>query len=158
MRQPDDVFVSVAVPVASGTRSVGPSAAWSVSAEVPESSTVTPTPTASTSATATPADDEDLYDWGFVVQGAYLLKSNWEPFARYEYLHFDEAGLPAGSENDVHVITGGVNWYIRGHDAKFTFDLMYLPDGSPVADDGAGILASDGNSELIFRAQFQLLL
>jgi hypothetical protein len=110
------------------------------------------------SATATAAEDQDLYDWGVTIQGSYVLQSNWEPFARYEYLHFDENGLPAGSDNDVQIITGGVNYYFHGHDAKFTFDLLYLPNGTPVADSGADILVNDGNSELVFRAQFQLLL
>ena len=47
--------------------------------------------------------------------------------------------------------------------------LNYLPNGSPVADDGSGVLATGkasgkagfnngGNSEFVLRAQFQLLL
>ena len=92
------------------------------------------------------------------MQASYLFHSNWEPFVRYDLLNFDADGLPAGSENEVHTFTAGVNYYMHGHDSKFTFDLMYLPNGSPVADDGAGILANDGDTEFVFRAQYQLLL
>lgn len=107
---------------------------------------------------AATAADGDLYDWGVIVQASYLLQSNWEPFVRYDLLKFDEDGLPAGSENTVHTFTAGVNYYLRGHDSKFTFDLMYLPNGSPVTDDGSGVLANDGAAEFVFRAQYQLLL
>jgi hypothetical protein len=108
-------------------------------------------------AAATTADS-DLYDWGLIVQASYLLQNNWEPFVRYDFLNLDEDNLPAGSEHEVHTFTAGVNYYMHGHESKFTFDLMYLPNGSPVADDGAGILANDGETEFVFRAQYQLLL
>ncbi|CAN5639961.1 hypothetical protein BH09PLA1_BH09PLA1_08930 [soil metagenome] len=108
---------------------------------------------------ATPtAPENDLFDWSLVVQGSYLLKNNWEPFLRYDLLRFDEDGLATGSENIVHTITVGANYYFHGHDSKLTFDLLYLPNGSPIAEDGAGILVSDGDAEIIFRAQYQLLL
>ena len=54
-------------------------------------------------------------------------------------------------------ITIGTNYYIRGHAAKFTIDLTYLCDGSPVSDDGSGVLAND-DAEFVLRVQFQLLL
>jgi hypothetical protein len=98
----------------------------------------------------------DLYDWGAIVQAAYLF-DNWEPFVRYDYISFDSDGLPAGTEDQVHEITAGVNYYVHGHAAKFTLDAGWLPNGSPVADDGAGILVSEDN-QFYFRAQFQLLL
>ena len=39
-----------------------------------------------------------------------------------------------------------------------TLDLSYLPNGSPVDDNGSGVLVDNGHTELIFRAQVQLAL
>jgi hypothetical protein len=102
--------------------------------------------------------DKDLYDWGFIAQGGYLIQQRWEPFARYSFIDFDSDGLGDGVENQVHEITVGLNYFVYGHNAKFTLDATWLPNGSPVADDGAGILSNDGNSEFILRAQFQLVI
>jgi hypothetical protein len=107
---------------------------------------------------ATPAPRSDLYDWGILAQAGYLFRSHWEPYARYEFLKLDPDGLPAGSQNDVHVFIIGTNYYLHGQQAKFTVDFMWLPNGSPGSDDGSGILASDGKAEYILRGQFQLLL
>ncbi|MBC8108730.1 MAG: hypothetical protein H7Z14_19255 [Anaerolineae bacterium] len=100
----------------------------------------------------------DLYDFSFVAQCAYLFENNWEPFVRYDLLNLDQDGLAAGSENIVHTFTAGVNYYMQGHDSKFTLDFMYLPNGTPVSDEGADILTNNGNTEFVFRAQYQLLL
>jgi hypothetical protein len=52
-----------------------------------------------------------------------------------------------------------VNYYVRGHAAKFTLDFSYLPNGTPVNADGAGILDPDAHDEqFVARGQFQLLL
>jgi phosphate-selective porin OprO/OprP len=108
--------------------------------------------------TGATAANHNTYDWGFILQGAYVINDKWEPFLRYDFINFDEAGLAAGTENEVHEITAGVNYYLHGHNAKFTADFTYLPNGSPVADSGADILANNGEAEYLFRAQFQLLL
>ena len=43
--------------------------------------------------------------------------------------------------------------------AKFTVDLSYLPNGSPVNFDAGGVLDPDANtSQFVLRGQFQLLL
>ena len=83
---------------------------------------------------------------------------------RYQYLIDLGRKLPPfpdalkTDENKVHEFTVGANYYFKGHNAKFTADVTYLPNGTPVADTGADILASDGEREFVFRAQFQLLL
>lgn len=110
------------------------------------------------SPTAPTGPVNDLYDFSLLAQCAYLFKNNWEPFVRYDLLNLDEAGLPPGSENIVHTFTAGVNYYMHGHESKFTLDFMYLPNGTPVADEGADVLISDGETEFVFRAQYQLLL
>jgi hypothetical protein len=105
------------------------------------------------------AGRENLYDYGAIVQAAYLLPDgHWEPFVRADYIHFDGESLAAGTENEVYEFTVGTNYYFRGHSAKVTVDFTWLPNGTPVADTGADVLANDGNNEYLLRAQFQILL
>lgn len=104
------------------------------------------------------AGDADRYDWGFVAQAGYLISLKWEVFGRYDYTYFDSASLPAGTERQVHEITAGVNYFMHGHAAKFTLDIGWLPNGCPVNADGMGVLANNGNEEIVLRGQFQLLL
>ena len=109
--------------------------------------------------TGASATNENGYDWGFILQAAYLMENKLEPFVRFDYINFDKDLLPAGTvENKVQEYTVGANYYFKGHNAKFTADVTYLPNGTPVADSGADILVSDDESEFVFRAQFQLLL
>jgi hypothetical protein len=94
-------------------------------------------------------------DWGGIAQVSYLLPDQKvEPFARYDYVWFDNAF--AGTEHAMHEITVGVNRYFAGHNAKFTLDVTYLPNGAP-GDGGADVLVST-STEWLLRAQFQLLL
>jgi hypothetical protein len=59
----------------------------------------------------------------------------------------------------VHEVTVGVNYYIKGHNAKFTADLTYLPNGSPLGADALGILPQkSADPQVVGRVQFQLAL
>lgn len=108
---------------------------------------------------ATDSDAGSLYDWGVMVQAAQMLdKKHWEVFGRYSYIDFDGGTLPAGTEDQYHEMTIGLNYYFDGHNAKATFDATYLPNGAPTNIDGIGFLANPGESEFVFRGQFQLLL
>jgi hypothetical protein len=101
----------------------------------------------------------NTYDYGFEGQLSYQIDQHWEPYIRYEYIQFDGDGLPAGSTTTVHEISAGFNYYLHGHAAKFTADVVYLPNGAPVSDDGSGVLSTGKDkNELLLRAQFQLLL
>ena len=99
----------------------------------------------------------DFYDWGFLVQGSYLFTEKLEGFARYDFTKIDDDTLAAGAEDNVHEITVGVNYYFHRHNVKLTLDGTWLPNGSPIAVKGLGVLASDDN-QFIFRGQFQLLI
>jgi hypothetical protein len=90
-------------------------------------------------------------------QVSYLFAPKWEAYGRYEFIHFDGKEFNPAAKNDISIITAGVNWYIHGDNLKLTVDAMYLPNGSPVADDGSGIL-SNGRAEVVGRVQVQLLL
>ena len=61
---------------------------------------------------------ENTYEPSVLAQASYALDEHWEPFVRYEYLHLQ--GTPAGSDNNVHEVTGGVNYWFHGHNAKLT--------------------------------------
>jgi hypothetical protein len=99
----------------------------------------------------------DGYDWSAEAMVAYKIDRQWEPFARYAFLHLAQEGV-ASSENDVNEFTAGVNYYWYGQAAKFTLDFVYYPNGSPVSDTGGGVLANDGSNEFLVRVQFQLLI
>lgn len=112
---------------------------------------------AGTNPPLTSNDHQDLYDWGALAQASYLINSKLEVFARYGYLRLDEDGVPDGTEQNVHEITGGANYYFVGHAVKFSLDVGWLPNGAPISDSGAGILAGNDPS-FYLRGQFQLLL
>jgi len=102
--------------------------------------------------------DDSFYNWGFLIQGGYMLTDSWEAFARYDYTHFDSDFTGTGESDEFCEITLGVNWYMcAGHNAKVTLDVTYLPNGSPSELRSLGILAND-DDQWIVRGQFQLLL
>jgi hypothetical protein len=99
----------------------------------------------------------DTYDSTARFQASYAIDRHWEPYGRFEYIHFNGHEFAARTQTNVQVITGGFNYYLYGQAAKFTVDLSYLPNGSPIADDGFGILASNRQQELVGRAQLQVV-
>jgi len=110
------------------------------------------------SATVAAANETDRYDWGAIAQASYLVpETKAEPFLRYDYIGFDSNSVAAGAEQDVDEITAGVNYYAFGQAAKFTLDVTYLPNGTPVADMGSDVEAST-TSEVVFQIPFQLVL
>jgi hypothetical protein len=96
------------------------------------------------------------WDWALVGQVGYMLNAQWEVFGRYDYMKLDN--VASGSEDTFHEVTAGVNYYMHNHNAKITVDVGWLPNGSPNNQDGAGILANNGDNEYYIRGQFQLLL
>jgi hypothetical protein len=101
----------------------------------------------------------DTYNWGFLVQAGYVLpNTNVELFGRYDYTHLDNAiAAGIGTEDTFQEITGGVNYFFAGHNAKFTLDLTFLPNGSPGGAGGLDFISSN-DDEWVLRGQFQLLL
>ena len=99
---------------------------------------------------------KDTYEPSILFQLGYMLNGNMEPFCRYEYLRL--AGTPVGSQNNVQDLSVGWNWYIYGHNLKFTQLLTYLPTGIPISDDGADIEISNRKAEIVLISQLQWLL
>ena len=103
------------------------------------------------------ADGADGYNWGGVAQAGYMLNERWEAFARFSYIDLDNTD--EDEQDTFHEYTAGVNYYLKGHAAKFTADVVYLPEGVPSNETGTGVLDPDGDTDqIVVRAQFQLLL
>jgi hypothetical protein len=103
------------------------------------------------------AGEDDSYDWGVLVQAGYMLDEKVEIFGRWNVTMLDEDLLAAGEDDTLNEFTIGANYFLYGHNAKFTVDVSYLPDGSPVNTSGLGVLAT-GDDEIVVRAQLSLFL
>ncbi len=101
--------------------------------------------------------DNTSYNWGALAQAGYMVNEKLEIFGRYDYSKIDSDLAAGGDDSWSEITVGGSYYLIGGHNCKATVDLSYLPDGSPAAYTGEGILASD-SAEWLLRAQFQLLI
>ena len=103
--------------------------------------------------------ESSISESGILVQAGYLLSEKWELFGRYDVLLLDDARLGNDAEDTYSEVTIGLNYYIKGHAAKFTVDFNYLPQGTPNNQDGTGYLDPDNDEDqFAIRSQFQLLL
>jgi hypothetical protein len=107
--------------------------------------------------------EEDRLNWGALVQAGWAIDRRWEVFLRYDIMFLDDEFLPAGAEDVFHEITTGVTYFLSpdgsfGHRAKLTFDIGYLPTGSPVRATGLGIFQAGDEPMLYARAQLLLVL
>jgi hypothetical protein len=108
----------------------------------------------------TEAGDGEAFDWGALTQAGYLLNKKVEVFGRYDLVKLDDDA--AGAEDTFNEFTVGANYYLGPdgaylHRAKFSIDVVYLPDGAPTGQTGLGILGGD-EDQFVFRGQFQLQL
>lgn len=93
--------------------------------------------------------DEDHHS--ILVQGGFHVTDNWELFGRYEHTWFD------GDIDDLSILTGGVNYYWSGHQAKFTADLGYAFEEIAFGDPRTGWRPTGDDGQFVMRAQVQLL-
>jgi len=108
----------------------------------------------------------DTTNWGFLVQGNYMVNPSWEVFGRLDMTMLDNAVAFAGgnTEDTFYEISVGLTHYLGPsgswkHHAKFQVDLSFLPNGAPAAMDGIGVLdANDGGTEIMLRTQFQIMI
>ncbi|MDX1565051.1 MAG: porin [Phycisphaeraceae bacterium] len=115
-------------------------------------------------------DDTSLDSYGAVFQANYLIDDKVEPFIRYEWID------PANNGPEANLLTFGGNYYIDGHNAKFTLDMIWALNelsaatagplgggsgfaGTRPANAGTGLLADTAgdDGQLVVRGQFQLL-
>lgn len=102
-----------------------------------------------------------LQGLGIVGQFGVYVAPKWEVFLRGEYMQLELTASPNNiSFPDLGVITAGVNYYIEGHDVKWTTDIgMSLTEVSTIfASDLAGWRPDTANEgQVVFRTQLQLL-
>jgi hypothetical protein len=99
----------------------------------------------------------EFYNFGGLLQAAYLVNDNCELFARYDITLFDEDFVADDANDTINELTIGTNYYYYKHNAKFVLDFTYLPDGSPTSQTGLGAVAGD-DDQFIVRAQVQFYL
>lgn len=97
---------------------------------------------------------------GLVVQGGLYLVPKWEVYTRFEYGSIQH-DVVAGLFSDLNVLTIGANYYIDGHDVKWTTDLGVGISKIDVLwnSDITGFRPEADNAEpqFVFRSQLQLL-
>ena len=99
----------------------------------------------------------DTYDATARFTCAYVFQKHFEPFFRYEYLHFDPREFSAPTNYDISDITLGANYYFYGQRVKASFDASYLPQGAPFANTLGDVLTSHRGHEVILQTQVQLI-
>jgi phosphate-selective porin OprO/OprP len=92
-------------------------------------------------------------DYAFLIQGGYTIADKFQPFGRYEFITFDDDR----NVSDISVITVGANYFLRGHNAKLTGDVVWVLDPLPSGSGGLGLLPSSEDDQVVVRMQFQLL-
>jgi len=109
---------------------------------------------------ATGAGDVDQN--AFLLEAAYFVTDELQPYIRYEFGDDDTAGT-----DDLEIWTVGANYYVHKHSAKFTVDVAYKAEGDfTVINDFGGSVESDSlgfngfandEEQIALRIQFQLL-
>ncbi len=122
-------------------------------------------------ATTPGGSDTDLENFGAVIQGGYFVADQWELFARWDAIFFDDDLSPSGGSNDdedFHTLTGGFNYYFvpESHAAKFSADLQWFFDEQANGSGSLGTLSpsqttalvpSGEDDEIALRFQMQLM-
>ena len=98
--------------------------------------------------------------YGLVVQAGVYVTPKVEVFSRFEYGFWDiDSGTASFSV--LSVITVGANYYLDGHDVKWTTDIGFGIDrvDTNFDSDLAGYRndPEDAEPQVVFRTQFQLL-
>lgn len=101
-------------------------------------------------------------DIGGQVELGYFVTPAVQPILRYSLTKFDK-DFKVGGEDTFHEIAAGVNWFLGpkgewGNGAKLTFDVSYLPNGTPAFAGGDFLASPNKKDELVFRGQFQVSL
>lgn len=111
------------------------------------------------------ASGEDFHDMGIILQGGvFIPDTDVELFARYDIVIADN---DRANDDAFNTITAGVNWFLHGNAARFTFDAQYFINDTAgnelvdayANDDGSeiGLLPSGEDGQVSLRAQFHVL-
>ncbi len=91
--------------------------------------------------------------FGLVVQGGYQFADSWEAYGRLEW-----ADTLDPDDDDLVILTVGINKYLAGHRAKWTTDLGISFNEVPLAPEVTGF-RSDGpgdDGQIVIRTQLQI--
>ena len=104
---------------------------------------------------------DSLDDFGVVSHaGVRIPGTAFEPFLQYAVLLPDPDRTGGGGVRAFNALTIGFNYYLYGHAAKFTADMVWRPDDQSVLfgpRTSGGHLGDDDPHELTLRLQWQLL-
>ena len=106
------------------------------------------------------ASDTDSDDYGANITVAYfVVPDKTEVFARLEYLRLDPdpSSRSHVMDEDIEVLTVGVNFYQKKHNAKFTIDYVYAFDTSYDHSSSLGLKDYATQGQNAIRAQYQLV-
>jgi hypothetical protein len=101
-------------------------------------------------------------DYGILIEGGYFLTPALQVIARWSGVKLDH-DFKVGNTDRFHEIAAGVNWFLGqdgafGDRAKITFDVTYLPNGSPAFPGGDFLANPNKKDEWVARVQLQLWL
>lgn len=101
-----------------------------------------------------PVGDANPFAW--IIQGGFYLTEDWELYARFEWVDFDDVFGTTFSETAL--ITAGVNKYFAGHNAKWSTDFGWGIDPVifPANITGWRHDAADEDGQFVVRTQLQL--
>lgn len=104
-------------------------------------------------------DEVDVSNWGMLAQVGYMLpdSDNWEVFGRGDAIFTNTDWDEVFGNDQYWEFTVGVNKYFSGHNAKFTLDAGWLPEGSPGSAGGLGVTGTT-EDQIYVRAQIQLVI
>ncbi|MEM7230274.1 MAG: porin [Planctomycetota bacterium] len=101
---------------------------------------------------------QDVNVFGALIQGSMYLSPKWEAFARFEYGWWD---FDLNNFADLNLLTIGANYYIDGHDIKWSTDMGFglATIDTNWATDITGFRSEVNNNapQVVFRTQLQLL-
>ncbi|QDT00587.1 hypothetical protein [Adhaeretor mobilis] len=95
---------------------------------------------------------DNLYDHGFWFQlGKFVVPRKLQLLTRWSRVVGDSGTLGLNNQSSEE-IAGGMAWYFRDQNSKWTVDITYL-DGSPINSSALDI--SPGDAGWLFRSQVQ---
>lgn len=107
------------------------------------------------------ADTDATHHGAEIVVGYFIVPDKTEVYTRLEYIRLDNDTPGGVMDEDVEILTIGVNFYQKKHSAKFTIDVVHAFDtlSSPLGNSASLGLDDDfmyQSGQTALRAQYQL--
>ena len=100
------------------------------------------------------------HDYAGVAEAGYFITPAIQATARYSIVMLDK-NFKVGNTGQFHEISAGVNWFLGpdgawGNHAKVSFDVTYLPNGTPGTTGLDFLPTTNKQNEFVGRVQLQL--